>query len=127
MKETDFLFDFEFFPNIIISSDIVFDSDETELLDKGLKHNLPKHRKKGMFSELITAEGAIKSISDKDCRNETRLFISRELKQKYKQHQNGSVLTHVQKHEINVLSSIINKLIENDVLLCKSLTKKIRR
>jgi hypothetical protein len=115
-KEQVILFDFEFYPRTINKTNITFDDEEINVLDKGLKYNLPRINKHSIFNDFIDAECAIRSITDDEAQNIARVSILNKIKNKNR----PKKLSPVHKHDILVLKRIKNKLITNDAIICKA-------
>lgn len=113
--ENAILFDFEFFPRTLNKTKIVFDSDEIDILNKGLNYNTRKTGRKGNFDELINAECAIKAIPEADHREAARYLFS----EKTKFDNNKAYIPSLQYKEQRTLKKVKEKLVENNAILCK--------
>jgi hypothetical protein len=117
-KDEILLFDFEFYPRVINKTQINFDENEMNLLNKGLKYNFCKKSKQGIFDELIAAESAIKCIPNTDTRNSLRAIVNnkiRSIQKKDTTQQNKTASI-----EQRALNSIKEKLTENNALISKA-------
>ena len=65
-----------FYPRTVNLTDITFDSDEMNLLNKGLDYNFPPDNKHNIVDEVINAETAVKAINDSKLQNESRHIIN---------------------------------------------------
>ena len=54
----------------------MFDDNETCLLNKGLNYNIPPTHRQQIFNEIISAESAIKAITDPNTQMESRHLIN---------------------------------------------------
>ena len=57
-------------------TDIAFDNDEINLLNKGLDYNFPPDNKHNIVDEIINAETAVKAIDDSRLQNQSRHIIN---------------------------------------------------
>ena len=65
-----------FYPRTVNLTDIAFDNDEINLLNKGLNYNFPPDNKHNIVDEVINAETAVKAIDDLWLQNQSRHVIN---------------------------------------------------
>jgi hypothetical protein len=106
----------KFYPRTINLTNVIFNEEEMMLLNKGLKYNLINNGTKSLFSEVINAEAAIQTITDKNDQNTARVMINNKVKKlvrnKRKPRHNGN--------EIKVLRNIKSKIVDNNLYVTKA-------
>lgn len=98
------------------------------ILNKGIKYNLPLNNKDQIIQEIISAETAVKTISDPKIQTEARILINNKFNNvlKNRNHTLGIQPSHIlQKHvrfskEFKLLKQIKAKLIDNNAFITKA-------
>lgn len=109
----------QFFPRVVNSTDIKFETDEINLLNKGLNYNFPPKNHQPTVNEVLQIESAIRTIKGEEIRNSTRVKIVDKinscLKQTPIQQTSRGIIT-----ERQVATRVKNKLADHDALLLKA-------
>ena len=107
---------------------IKLNSDETELLNKGLKYNLPVHTsnfsRKHIIAEILSAETVVKAIPDQHEQNKVRFLINDKFNKIIDRHNINknihSVSSANYKKERKTLINLKKKLTDNHALVTKA-------
>lgn len=108
----------KFYPRIVNYSDIVFTEPETEVLNKGLKHNFPhKSWKKQLVSEILNVETAINIIRD----DQTKTVLRHAIDNKVVSLQKSDKTRNKPNSNVSdALESIKRKLIDHECIVIKA-------
>ena len=96
------------------------------ILNKGIKYNLPLNNKHKIVQEIINAETAVKTIADPKLQTEARVLINNKFNNTIKHHNFDNHSPHgLQKHirfsnEFKLLKQIKAKLVDNNALITKA-------
>jgi hypothetical protein len=110
----------KFYPRIVNKTDITFNADELDLLNKGLKYNLSLKRNNWIETLSLEAETAVSKlpILEQDC---IRYQVAHNIKLLYKQqHSHKDFNTKHAIKERRTLNNIKNKLTTNNALALKA-------
>jgi hypothetical protein len=109
-----------FYPRVTNNTNIKFNSDELNLLNKGLKYNLRYKHKNWIKTLALEAETAITQLPSHE-QDYMRALTAHNLKQLYKQQSNNIQRnsTHAL-HEYRILRQIKNKLELNEAIVSKA-------
>ena len=115
----------KFYKRVSNLTDIVFDSVELNLLNKGFKYNLPDLTKNHAMREMIHTEAAIKSVPDLKSQNELRVSINNRIGRSLRTNNNNIMsspnnLKQKYANDIRVLKQINNKIIEQNAIVAKA-------
>lgn len=108
-----------FYQRVINNTEIQFNEEETNLLNKGLNFNFPDNKKSSLFSELLNTEASIKGIKSDEVRESARILIGNKAKNIWRKspgtrkHDKFNSMRHA-------LRSVRNKLAEHDALVTKA-------
>jgi hypothetical protein len=109
-----------FYPRVTNNTNIKFTTEELNLLNKGLKYNLPYKHKNWIQTLALEAETAVTQLPAHD-QDYIRVLTAYNIKQLYKQqsnskHHNSNHAT----HEYRILKQIKDKLRLNDAIISKA-------
>ena len=69
----------EFYERVSNLTSIDLNNEETNILNKGLKYNIPYNNRNHIIQEIVNAEAAIKMVPDHRLQNETRIIVNSKL------------------------------------------------
>ena len=111
-----------FYKRVVNYTNIELSSDETELISKGLKYNLPKLSKNSLLRGVINAEAAIKCIKNQETQQVTRSVINNKLDRILKMDglsKNKNQFIKYKK-ELNLMKTIKQKIDINKAIVTKA-------
>ena len=112
-----------FYPCTVNLTNIVFDDNETCLLNKGLNYSIPPTHRQQIFNDIISAESAIKAITDPNTQMESRHLINNKFVKTLNTYNDNKYYTQKQikaRTEFKTVQNIKVKLIDNDALITKA-------
>ena len=110
----------KFYTRVSNLTDIEFNNSEIEILNKGLKYNIPTVHKNQIISEVVNAEAAIKSIPHHNLQNEARQLINIKLKKTLdSQNKKYKLLRSNNTNYANQLK-IIKKIVNNNAIVTEA-------
>ena len=111
----------KFYTRISNQTSVVFDKEELDVLNKGLKYNIPPNLRNNnrFINEIANMEAAIKTVSDHQIQNELRALMNVKLNKRIKL---NKPLTTYRKHatETKILGQIKDKLTSNNAVITKA-------
>ena len=106
-----------FYPRIVNLTEINFNNEETNLLNKGLKYCFKnKGFKQSLINEILNAETAINAISDEETRTVVRHAVDNKITKVLKAE---NIKTSYNK-ETKIFNGIKKKLIDNNSIVTKA-------
>ena len=113
-----------FYSRVSNLTDIEFDSRELNLLNKGLKYNVPDFNKNHLTREIIHAEAAIKTVPNVNSQNELRVLINSKLNKALSIHNKNYSqpfnLKSIYFNNLRVINQIRNKVEEHNAIVTKA-------
>lgn len=106
-------------------TNIKFDKNELELLNKGLKYNLPHRNSKHQITrELIQTEAVIKTLPTQKSQNETRILVNDKLKKVFNTQRINKLLpqhmTPSYANELRIINNIKEKVKNNNAMVTRA-------
>jgi hypothetical protein len=110
----------KFHPSVVNKTNIDFDDEEINLLNKGLNFNFARGTKNSLISELLHSEAAIRTVKDDNARISARVIVSNKAKNVANNLHAKHKLTAVHSSLRRVATRIRDKLTENEAIICKA-------
>ena len=112
----------KFYTRISNLTSTQFNNVEMDVLNRGLKYNIPYNSKSHIIREIISAEAAVKTLPNHIMQNEARVMINNKLNKYIKHVEHNKPLTSNNRHhaEIKTLKQIKNKLSDNNAFITKA-------